>query len=430
MTQLTGSETWSATQTVDLNSKKDTLTFKASLDAQYTGGSQQQPGKASNCTIHSQYSGEYDAVDTMKFITAPACQEFYRMLSESQGLIDLADKLEKDDQTYEDAVADMLLQGYDSGFAVLGLDVNDADISLYLHNEIISKEHRANIIAAIRKKAGMRRAIALAGITGDTGKTTINPRGIPITDNPGISQERIKYFCSPSTANLSSDSWAGLYEAGYIDYATYHQVAWNNFIDNLFIGSLETVISTAAIEILPVRLLGRYLLPIPEGSSFEIGAVQAERLLFISRSNLTSKPIVAVGRVYQGIPAATLNKLALEKFVAEGGDPSSWITEWLPGTVAEEIISTSPRRVYRVFAKGQSKNAGYWVSIESFQGLRAVDIKRRLALPFVPTHIVEIIIPSQTKMTMGWSAGSTNQIRLFIDLKDLEIVPGSERPLP
>jgi hypothetical protein len=70
MSQLTGSETWSATQTVDLTRGKDTLTFKANLAAKYIGGSQQEPGKATKCTVVSQYSGEYDAVDMITFAGA------------------------------------------------------------------------------------------------------------------------------------------------------------------------------------------------------------------------------------------------------------------------------------------------------------------------------------------------------------------------
>lgn len=69
MTALTGSENWNATQTVNLNSGKDTLKFTASLNAQYIGGSQQKPGKSTNCTINLSYSGEYDVVDMISFAT-------------------------------------------------------------------------------------------------------------------------------------------------------------------------------------------------------------------------------------------------------------------------------------------------------------------------------------------------------------------------
>jgi len=231
--QLTGNATWSATQKLDLNSGKDTLTFTASLDAQYIGGSQQEPGKASNCTINSRYSGEYDAVDKISFITAPGCQRFYGMLAEADQLQKLADLLQNDDQSYNAAALDMFLFGYGSPLSAYGLMVSQSEIPVFFGNGGSIVAVRSQIVNRIRVHAQNRARIAQIGLNG-------GPYG------PPISKEVTDFFCTPDPSHVTRDVWDAFWMAGYIDYDTYNNGEfWMIIANGLNDFSVSTILTIA-----------------------------------------------------------------------------------------------------------------------------------------------------------------------------------------
>lgn len=68
----------------------------------------------------------------------------------------------------------------------------------------------------------------------------------------------------------------------------------------------------------------------------------------------------------------------------------------------------------RVYAEGKSQPAGKWlVRAKEIKGLSPAQVQQKLALPFKPTHYVNVNVPKGTKLSMGIAAGKNFGGRRF-----------------
>ena len=130
------------------------------------------------------------------------------MNAEADSLRRLATLLQRDNHAFKEATVEVMLQGFNSPLA--GLIANSEDDLVQMFASASSaNQSRSQIVQSIREKADVRSFIATVGMTKDY-------------SNGGYSsQSSIEYFCTLDPAKMTSDSWEGLWRAGYIDYELY-----------------------------------------------------------------------------------------------------------------------------------------------------------------------------------------------------------------
>ncbi len=72
------------------------------------------------------------------------------------------------------------------------------------------------------------------------------------------------------------------------------------------------------------------------------------------------------------------------------------------GTSVLTRTTTKPEKFVRVFTKGKTAAQGKWLMrARDIRGLTPAQIKRKFALPHVPTHFVHVTVPQKTKVSIG-----------------------------
>ena len=173
------------------------------------------------------------------------------MLSQAKDIRKLADKLEKDDKAYHNAVRDLILIGYNSPYAVYMLNVPSEEIPALFRDEAQIRAVRSQLIQHIRTKADNRKRFADTGISGNF-----------VPEAPIYSKENIELFCTLDSSKFTSEFWDSLWMAGYIDYNLYTQVekelivyGYKNYFE-----TLDNIVTILTLPLAEITQLGRYVL--------------------------------------------------------------------------------------------------------------------------------------------------------------------------
>lgn len=329
----------------------------------------------------------------------PACPVFKTMQEESAALLELANTLETDDQAYEDAVVDMLVGGYDSDFARLAIDrIRDEQITELFKDDAATQTARAGVVAKIREKASIRGAIAGSGLARE-GVTSVIASDLAKWGSPAV----LDYMCSPDPASMTLEIWQALWAAGYVDFETFEHVGYD-----LFAREADQVVlaaSTAAAVVPFARVAVTVA-----GRTFLLRAAQAASVRSLLRSALPVSRPRALGKVYRTLSAAEANA----PFAAAG-----FQSPYAAGSRVRDVSVSSERRFLR-FDASPTQQAGRWlVKSSDVEGLTASQIRDKLALPQLPTHVSDVIVPAGARLRIGqaapqpgWGAGGGVQVRV------------------
>ncbi len=125
---------------------------------------------------------------------------------------------------------------------------------------------------------------------------------------------------------------------------------------------------------------------------------------------LTSKTLLE--KVNEPLEISISSDKANAPYVKKGDNPP------YGGTRAQEIILKQDTVFVRVH--GPINQRGVWLMRKKdVEGLTALQIKDKFALPRIPTHISEVNVPAGTKLTVGkvapqkdWGKGGSTQYEL------------------
>ena len=338
-----------------------------------------------------------------------SCPHYREMLVQADYLEKLADTLQTNDEAYQSAVIDMLLQGYDSDYARLGLAIDEDDISSYFDYDRIPKippgegsivDARKNIVQSIRSKANALKAIADAGIYKDYG----------LNDDGYLSKDAVQYFCSLNSKSLSDGAWEGLYRCGYIDYPAYRQHLWKQYAYEGFSTAVSFLVVGKAFDVAAFavpKVFARTPLRF-RTVSFRLGALEAKELASVADRKLLAAPISPVAKVFNSVSADNLNA---EEVAAAKALGQEWFPAWEDGSLVREVTLSKERSFVRVYWKGMkngveiNRQEGPWATFkpEDIEGLTAEQIRAKFALPNAPNYICDVIAPSGTKLRVGWA---------------------------
>ena len=341
------------------------------------------------------------------------CPKFLEMQAEAKKMQSLADTLEKDNRAYEAAVADVCLRGYNSPLCSLGLNVSEDQIpNLLCSKSAVAAAHQS-IIASIRSKANTRDFIAQIGL-------------MPQPDyslNGTASKSVIQWFCDPDPKNIGRETWEALYRAGYIDYTLYRSKLLAKWIADppdiiKEVGGLALLI--AGSEFIAARFAVADIL---------INTRQVRVLRDLTGRRLSFSSAEEIGTLISTEDAEAVNASGREEYIQQGGDPSKYIPQWKERTVVQKMVARVGFRVYRVFAKGETKPRGEWVTPENLDGLSIEEIAEKLSLPFTPSHVIEVEVEQGVEFWLGFAKGGGRQIRV-LDKSKVNPLQETQQPLP
>lgn len=257
-------------------------------------------------------------------ITSPCCgpcpPKYKEILDWADYLDRLAVQLETDDQAWDDAVADMILEGYNSEIARVGVHnyrdpnrptMNDAAMVQYLDGELPEnffaddlshyfidfeiRQARPIIIKTIRNKASNARLIADSAIKYAEGKYEFDG-----TKGGAGEVQLYAYLCSKDPALITQGVWNALYHMGLIDFATWEDANYEVFSDFVFVASLATAVFTAGASLLlSARNLARRLFRAGAQDALRFGQKQLRRLQMLAKRQLALAPFRRTVRVYR-----------------------------------------------------------------------------------------------------------------------------------
>ena len=354
-------------------------------------------------------------------VQTPMCLAATLIKEESDAIKSIASRLAADDKYYLDAVSDILLQGYNSAFARLGLDIDERSIPNLLSTSAKKQAARSSIVATTQRKANWRAALASAIARGNPGSSeTTEPRGFPITvHRPSpFSNESLEYFCSRDPS-LMEHAWSDLYGSGYIDYKLYSDVAPTIWLKNALEVSLEQLVVFAATESVVALWAVRE-------SVVLLNRAQAQLLVAAGKREALVVPAQALAEVINVYSADVANTYFLSRWFGPGRSPENWISSWKPSTDVVRKRASKAFQVDHLYAG--SDPLGQWVTPELVRRMSRKDAGALLDIPSQPTHVVQMEIREGAVFWEGLSTSGGRQI--FVENRhDLRIVDGTVQEL-
>lgn len=351
------------------------------------------------------------------------CPMFDALEQRADELYKLANAITRDDKVFDLAVADILTQGYNSGYARLGLSIPESAFAEALGTTASRNGLRLEIATTIKSKADWSRILARFGRTGDRGGETNEPRGIPVTLGAlDISNNSIEFFCTLDP-ELMGHAWGDLYKSGYIDAQLYGEIA-----PKILLYDFLKLVRDVGFFALTESVVGAWFAEAGAGT-VALNRAQALALRAASERKLLYAPIETFGLPVAVETAEAVNASFLAQFVRQGHKAEDWIPSWKASTFVSTVAGYRSFRAYRVYVEGSSREVSQWMTTENLRGLSALEIKELLSLKSVPTHVIEIEVSQGAEYLIGLTHGGGRQ--LFVnDISKLRPLADTRRALP
>lgn len=250
----------------------------------------------------------------------PCPPRYQEILDWADYLERLAVELETDDLAWADAVADIIVEGYNSEIARVGIhnyrdpsrgNANQAAILQHLDGELpdnffaddLSRYFidfgipttRPIIIETIRNKAQNARTVANAAVEYTKERSNF-------TGNKGGSGQiqLFAYLCSKDPALINQGVWNALYHMGLIDYATWEEASFDALAELEFRLALASAVVTGGISLVrsaPAVARRLFRSGIPNAVRFT--RLQLRRLQMMAQRRLALAPFPRTIRVYR-----------------------------------------------------------------------------------------------------------------------------------
>lgn len=251
----------------------------------------------------------------------PCPPRYEELIKWADHLERVAARLEGDDEYYLDAVADIIINGWQSEFAQVGIhDFRDPnppsagqaaigqwleheipedffreDLSTFFYgfggwpslNQSVNDNARSDIVAQFRKKADNAREVAQTGIDYAEGNPSYMGRD---------AHEVIDYFCTRDPEMITWNVWNTLLNTGLIDYATWEDVNHAALADFEF---RAAVASAGVALIFATRHVAHRFLRSGVTSAMRMVPRQLKALRFLAQRKLATVPFRRTVRVYR-----------------------------------------------------------------------------------------------------------------------------------
>lgn len=249
------------------------------------------------------------------------CPPRYREILEWADYLErLAVQLETDDLAWADAVADIIMEGYNSEIARVGIhdfrdptrpNANTAAMVQHFEGELpenffaddLSRyfldfgiaETRPVIVETIRNKAQNSRMVAEQAIAYAEGREDFDG-----TEGGAGSVQLFAYLCSKDPELITQGVWTALYHMGLIDYATWEEASWEALADFEFRAALASAVVTGGLSLVrSVRAIAARLFRSGVPGALRFGGKQLRRLQMMAQRQLALAPFRRTIRVYR-----------------------------------------------------------------------------------------------------------------------------------
>ena len=350
---------------------------------------------------------------------------FLAMEDEVDGLNTLADSLEKDDQAYADAVGDILLRGYDSAFARLGLDVAEDAIPSLFMTDASAQSQRAAIVKAIRGKARVREGIAEAGITGNLGGVIYYDRVGEAGKRGGFDQNDIDYFSTLDPTKIDYSVWEALYHAGYIDHKLYKSTLYKMYAKDA-LEVLSWVDPQAVLERIGTSIAFRIVVKdVEEQAGKQLILREGEALTteqLTKHEALTeTAEVLSTELTTARQTADKANQAYKERFFSKPENAGrTWDQVWANGQDVRTMVVDKSFPVYRVYnAPNALGKQEIYTTTENLVGKTPEEIAQLLSLgDRIPIKIVKLETKTGSLYDFGRTTGGGQQL-VFRKTEDL-----------
>ncbi|MEJ6403338.1 hypothetical protein [Yoonia sp. 2307UL14-13] len=250
----------------------------------------------------------------------PCPPRYQEILDWSDYLERLAVQLETDDLAWADAVADIIMEGYNSEIARVGIhdyrdpgrpSANAAAMQQHLEGELpenffaddLSRyfldfgiaETRSVIVETIRNKAHNSRLVAAQAIEYAEGRPDFYG-----TEGGSGSVQLFAYLCSKDPELITQGVWNALYHMGLIDYATWEEASFEALADFEFRAALAMAVATGGVSLVRgASSIARRLFRSGVPGALRFGRNQLRRLQMLAQRQLALLPFRRTIRVYR-----------------------------------------------------------------------------------------------------------------------------------